>query len=129
MFGCLLFLSCFFLSPLSILIDKRQSFKKRKKMKLLMKKINEKDGSGSVALIAQDAEDLWHLYQLITVGDEVTMKTVRRVQKESAVSIDSEVVFVFFLFFFFILFLLLFVFDNNGLTTLFFCNVYNRKRK
>uniref|UniRef100_A0A7S4NLS2 Protein pelota homolog n=1 Tax=Paramoeba aestuarina TaxID=180227 RepID=A0A7S4NLS2_9EUKA len=59
-------------------------------MKLLLKKINEKDGSGSVALIAQDAEDLWHLYQLITVGDEVTMKTVRRVQKESAVSVDSE---------------------------------------
>jgi len=39
----------------------------------------EKDGSGYVKLTPQSAEDLWHLYNLITKGDEVQSTTFRKV--------------------------------------------------
>ncbi|KAJ3035682.1 hypothetical protein HDV00_003569 [Rhizophlyctis rosea] len=44
----------------------------------------EKDGSGSVTLLPEEAEDMWHAYNLITKGDRLRSTTVRRVVSESA---------------------------------------------
>ncbi|XP_050344770.1 protein pelota isoform X1 [Nymphalis io] len=52
-------------------------------MKLVFKNI-EKDGSGSIALIPEESEDIWHAYNLIAEGDAVTASTVRKVQTESS---------------------------------------------
>ncbi|XP_012285061.1 protein pelota [Orussus abietinus] len=52
-------------------------------MKLVSKNI-EKGGEGSVSLVPEDAEDMWHAYNLITEGDYVTCSTFRKVQSESA---------------------------------------------
>lgn len=52
-------------------------------MKLVHKNI-EKDGCGSIALIPEESEDMWHAYNLIAEGDAVTASTVRKVQTESS---------------------------------------------
>ncbi|XP_038215138.1 protein pelota [Zerene cesonia] len=52
-------------------------------MKLIYKNI-DKDGSGSIALIPEESEDMWHAYNLIAEGDSVTASTVRKVQNESS---------------------------------------------
>lgn len=52
-------------------------------MKLVFKNI-DKDGSGSIALIPEESEDMWHAYNLISEGDAVTASTVRKVQTESS---------------------------------------------
>ncbi|XP_026329495.1 protein pelota [Hyposmocoma kahamanoa] len=52
-------------------------------MKLLYKSI-EKDGCGSIALMPEEPEDMWHAYNLIAEGDAVTASTVRKVQTESS---------------------------------------------
>ncbi|XP_075969786.1 pelota mRNA surveillance and ribosome rescue factor [Anticarsia gemmatalis] len=52
-------------------------------MKLVYKNI-EKDGCGSIALIPEESEDMWHAYNLIAQGDAVTASTVRKVQTESS---------------------------------------------
>ncbi|XP_045491279.1 protein pelota [Colias croceus] len=52
-------------------------------MKLVYKNI-DKDGSGSIALIPEESEDMWHAYNLIAEGDSVTASTVRKVQNESS---------------------------------------------
>lgn len=48
-------------------------------MKLLRKQINEKDGTGSVVLRAEEPEDMWHVYNLIHVHDSVKTTTIRKV--------------------------------------------------
>ncbi|XP_062512262.1 protein pelota homolog [Corticium candelabrum] len=53
-------------------------------MKLLHRDISEKNGSGVVNLIAEEAEDMWHAYNLVAVGDSVRSTTIRKVQSESA---------------------------------------------
>ncbi|WFD33670.1 Translation factor pelota [Malassezia cuniculi] len=51
----------------------------------------ERDGSGTVALIPEGDEDLYHLYNLIQPGDLVRSSTVRRIQSESSTgSIESH---------------------------------------
>ncbi|CDZ96995.1 Meiotic cell division protein Pelota/DOM34 [Phaffia rhodozyma] len=52
-------------------------------MKLLKKQI-EKDGSGYIRLQPEDDEDMWHIYNLVSVGDEVRAQAVRRVQNVSS---------------------------------------------
>ncbi|CAK1545248.1 unnamed protein product [Leptosia nina] len=52
-------------------------------MKLVFKNI-DKDGSGSIGLIPEESEDMWHAYNLIAEGDSVTASTVRKVQNESS---------------------------------------------
>ncbi|PFX23372.1 Protein pelota-like [Stylophora pistillata] len=52
-------------------------------MKLIAKNF-EKDSSGSVVLVPDEAEDMWHAYNLIAVGDRLRSTTIRRVQTESA---------------------------------------------
>ncbi|KAJ2315389.1 Translation factor pelota [Coemansia sp. RSA 2611] len=51
-------------------------------MKLLSEYI-EKNQSGSVRLIPQEPEDMWHVYNLIQKGDQLTASTVRGVKSES----------------------------------------------
>lgn len=51
-------------------------------MKLIAKNF-EKDSSGSVVLVPEEAEDMWHAYNLIAVGDHLKSTTIRRVQTES----------------------------------------------
>ena len=52
-------------------------------MRLLHKNIDKKF-SGSVSLIAEEAEDMWHAYNLISVGDKLRSTTIRRVVNETA---------------------------------------------
>ncbi|ODN79875.1 mRNA surveillance protein pelota [Cryptococcus amylolentus CBS 6039] len=59
-------------------------------MKLVNKHI-EKDGSGYVTLRPEDDEDMWHVYNLISEGDQVRAMAVRRVQTVSSTgSSDSH---------------------------------------
>eukprot|EP00164_Ancoracysta_twista_P008550 GFYU01012398.1.p1 GENE.GFYU01012398.1~~GFYU01012398.1.p1 ORF type:complete len:395 (+),score=118.70 GFYU01012398.1:136-1320(+) len=59
-------------------------------MKLLAKNI-EKDMSGSITMIPEDTEDLWHTYNLIAEDDRVRAKTIRKVQRETSTgSTESE---------------------------------------
>ena len=51
-------------------------------MKLISKYI-EKDTSGTVTLIAQEPEDMWHTYNLLTSQDQLKCSTVRKVVSES----------------------------------------------
>ncbi|KAI9094654.1 hypothetical protein DFS34DRAFT_628608 [Phlyctochytrium arcticum] len=52
-------------------------------MKLLAKHI-ERDRSGSVTLLPEEAEDMWHAYNLIAKDDQLKSTTIRRVVSESA---------------------------------------------
>jgi len=53
-------------------------------MRLVKRSISEKDGDGKVVLIAEQSEDMWHAYNLITEGDRVQATTFRKVVKEGA---------------------------------------------
>ena len=53
-------------------------------MKLIKKSITEKDGSGTVKLRCEDAEDMWHAYNLVSAGDRVRAPTFRKVVKSSS---------------------------------------------
>lgn len=50
-------------------------------MKLVYKNVEK--GSGSIKLIPEESEDMWHAYNLISSGDLVTASTIRKVQNES----------------------------------------------
>ncbi|XP_018431223.1 PREDICTED: protein pelota homolog, partial [Nanorana parkeri] len=52
-------------------------------MKLLRKDI-EKDNVGQVTLVPEEAEDMWHAYNLVQVGDSLQATTIRKVQMESS---------------------------------------------
>jgi len=52
-------------------------------MKLIHKNV-EKDGGGSITLVPEEPEDMWHAYNLISEGDTVRASTIRKVQNESA---------------------------------------------
>ncbi|KAM8961370.1 LOW QUALITY PROTEIN: protein pelota homolog [Pelodytes ibericus] len=52
-------------------------------MKLISKDI-EKDNAGQVTLVPEEAEDMWHTYNLLQVGDSLRASTIRKVQTESA---------------------------------------------
>ena len=57
-------------------------------MKIIHKNIDKKM-SGSVTLIAEEAEDMWHAYNLISVGDYLRSSTIRRVVNESSVGLTT----------------------------------------
>lgn len=57
-------------------------------MKLVYKNIDKKL-AGSVSLVAEEAEDMWHAYNLINVGDYLRSTTIRRVVNESAVGLTT----------------------------------------
>lgn len=52
-------------------------------MKLVFRDI-DKHGEGHVVLIPEEAEDMWHAYNIVAVGDTVKSTTIRKVQTESA---------------------------------------------
>lgn len=52
-------------------------------MKLVSRDI-DKNNSGSVTLIPEENEDMWHTYNLVTIGDSLRSTTIRKVQTESA---------------------------------------------
>ncbi|KAG8227096.1 hypothetical protein J437_LFUL007433 [Ladona fulva] len=52
-------------------------------MKLLHKNV-DKDGRGTITLMPEEAEDIWHAYNLISIRDNVRGSTIRKVQNESA---------------------------------------------
>lgn len=52
-------------------------------MKLLGKSLSV-GGPGTVKLLPQTHEDMWHIYNLITVGDQVTAVSFPKVKKESS---------------------------------------------
>ncbi|XP_023011677.1 pelota mRNA surveillance and ribosome rescue factor [Leptinotarsa decemlineata] len=58
-------------------------------MKLVYQSI-DRDGEGSVALIPEEPEDMWHAYNLISVGDSVRGTTIRKVQTESSTGSSSS---------------------------------------
>jgi protein pelota len=59
-------------------------------MKIVSRHI-ERDGSGSVSLIPEEDEDMYHLYNLVEPHDRVRAPAVRRVQSESSTgSIESH---------------------------------------
>lgn len=59
-------------------------------MKLIFRQL-EKDSSGTLKLVLTEREDMWHVYNLIAKGDEITADTVRKVKSESSTgSVDSK---------------------------------------
>lgn len=48
----------------------------RPKMRLLKKMVN-KDLSGSMKLMPDDAEDMWHIFHLLAVGDHISATSFR----------------------------------------------------
>jgi|TARA_B110000208_G_scaffold162070_1_gene198107 protein pelota len=53
-------------------------------MRLLRKKISSKDGEGSVTLIADEPEDVWHIFNLLSPDDRLRTTTFRKVVSESS---------------------------------------------
>lgn len=58
-------------------------------MKLLFRSF-EKNGKGHVGLIPEEAEDMWHAYNLVAPKDLIRSTTIRRVQQESATGSTSS---------------------------------------
>eukprot|EP00112_Aurelia_sp_Birch-Aquarium-sp1_P023246 Seg685.2 transcript_id=Seg685.2/GoldUCD/mRNA.D3Y31 product="Protein pelota" protein_id=Seg685.2/GoldUCD/D3Y31 len=58
-------------------------------MKLIHRNF-DKDGSGSVVLIPEEAEDMWHAYNLIAENDRLRSTTIRRVTTQSATGSTSS---------------------------------------
>lgn len=58
-------------------------------MKLINKSL-EKDASGSVTLLPEELEDMWHVYNLISKGDMIRATTIRRLQSESSTGSTSS---------------------------------------
>ncbi|XP_013792094.2 protein pelota homolog [Limulus polyphemus] len=52
-------------------------------MKLLSKEI-DKEGTGSVSIIPEESEDMWHAYNLVAEGDSLRASTIRKVTTESS---------------------------------------------
>lgn len=54
-----------------------------REMKIVYKDI-DKNGAGTITVITESLEDMWHAYNLITAGDRVRASTFRKVAKETA---------------------------------------------
>lgn len=52
-------------------------------MRLLKSRIEQKTGEGFVTLLPEEAEDMWHAYNLVKEKDRIRALTVRRVNKVS----------------------------------------------
>ena len=46
----------------------------------LVRRSFQKDGAGFITLVPDDAEDIWHLYNLVRPGDKLKAVTFRKVQ-------------------------------------------------
>uniref|UniRef100_F1KY77 Protein pelota homolog n=1 Tax=Ascaris suum TaxID=6253 RepID=F1KY77_ASCSU len=56
----------------------------------LLKKYIDKEGSGDVTLICEEAEDMWHVYNLVRVGDTLRCQTIRKVTTETSTGTTSS---------------------------------------
>lgn len=56
----------------------------------LIKQNIERDGSGTVTLLPEEPEDMWHAYNLIASSDLLRASTIRRVTTESATGSTSS---------------------------------------
>lgn len=52
-------------------------------MKILKKRIHIGKGSGFLHVMPVEEDDLWHLYNLIQIGDIVKTSTQRKIVRES----------------------------------------------
>lgn len=65
-------------------------------MRLLKRSLNGKNGEGAVTLMAEEPEDMWHIFNLVAKGDTVrstTMRKVRRFRRAGAAhaaGVDSD---------------------------------------
>jgi len=59
-------------------------------MKVVSRDVSAKDGSGQMALVPEEEEDMWHAYNIISVGDSLRATTIRKVQTESATGSTSS---------------------------------------
>ena len=59
-------------------------------MRVLRRAIAEKDGAGSITMIADDEEDIWHAYNLVNTGDRVETTAIRKVVRETATGSTSS---------------------------------------
>lgn len=59
-------------------------------MKQLFRSIDPKTKAGTVRLEAKDAEDMWHLYNLLAAGDHLRATTIRKVQQETSTGSSSS---------------------------------------
>jgi protein pelota len=48
-----------------------------------------RDGAGSVKLIPEESEDMWHAFNLVREGDRVSATTMRKVVREGAGGADA----------------------------------------
>ncbi|CAD5120777.1 DgyrCDS9337 [Dimorphilus gyrociliatus] len=58
-------------------------------MKLIHKDV-DKGAQGSIVLYPEESEDMWHAYNLLSVGDILKSMTIRKVQSESATGTTSS---------------------------------------
>jgi len=58
-------------------------------MKLVRRNL-ERDQGGVLTLIPEDEEDMWHVYNLIAVGDSVRASTIRSVTTESSTGTTNK---------------------------------------
>ena len=52
-------------------------------MKILKRGL-QKDASGFVRLICEEEEDMWHVYNLVRIGDVVRSPTMRKITNETS---------------------------------------------
>ncbi len=58
-------------------------------MKLFGKEL-DKDSSGSLTIVPEDMEDMWHTYNLVAVGDKVRASTIRKVTTETSTGTSNS---------------------------------------
>lgn len=58
-------------------------------MKLLSRNL-DKDGRGSIVLLPEEPEDMWHAYNLVANGDTLRASTIRKVTTETATGSASS---------------------------------------
>ena len=59
-------------------------------MLIKFRRIDKKTREGQVDLLLQETEDVWHFYNLVSVGDSIRSVTVRKVNQESATGSSSS---------------------------------------
>jgi protein pelota len=50
-------------------------------MRVFNKQVSTKDAAGSVSIICEETEDMWHVFNILLVGDVVRTTTMRKVTK------------------------------------------------
>jgi protein pelota len=59
-------------------------------MQLIAQEFERKGDGGSLTLVAESTEDLWHVYNLVLKGDLVKATTIRKVTKETSMGSQSS---------------------------------------